>query len=408
MKNNKSALVIIFITVFIDLVGFGIVIPLSPYLAKNFGADALQVGLLMTVYSLMQFIASPFWGRLSDKLGRRPIILLSLLGASISHLIFSFGQSLEVLFFARFLAGIFGGNISAAMAYIADTTENKDRSKGMALIGVAFGLGFVLGPVIGGLTSQWGLQIGLLPPFGESFPALIASFICLMNFIFAFFKLKESLSKENRLQSIKRSSRFKNIIQFIKRPSLNILLITYFLNTLGMANMEASLFLYMRDKFSWSMTKSSWGFAYVGIIMVLIQGGVIRKIIPKYGEVKILLLGLFLAGIGMVGIGFSDQVFVLATFVTFMAIGSSFINPTVTGSMSLLSDSSEQGTVLGTGQSLSALGRVLGPALGGWVYRDVSIDFPFYVAGFLVFIGFLLVWIYRKNLPGNTNLGTVS
>ncbi|MCB0355883.1 MAG: MFS transporter [Bdellovibrionales bacterium] len=399
MKKNKSALLVIFITVFVDLVGFGIVIPLSPYLAKNFGADALQVGLLMTIYSLFQFAFAPFWGQLSDKMGRRPIILLSLLGAAVAHLLFAFGSSLTMLFIARGLAGFFGGNISTAMAYIADVTESKDRSKGMALIGVAFGLGFILGPVIGGIAGSWGLKIGLLPPFGESFPALIASLICFINFVMAFFRLKESLPQELRGKAKKRPSRIKMIIEYYKRPVLNAVLITYFLNTLGMANMEASLFLFVKDKFSWSMVDASWGFAYVGVIMVIVQGLFIRRFVPKYGEVKVLLVGLILAPLGMLGVGLSESIPFLAGSVTLMAIGSSLINPTSTGAMSLLSDSSEQGAVMGTGQSLSALGRVLGPALGGWFYRDLSWSAPFYTASVMIFLGFVLIWLNKARMP---------
>ncbi|MCB9027227.1 MAG: MFS transporter [Bdellovibrionaceae bacterium] len=404
MKSHKSALLVIFITVFIDLVGFGIIIPLSPYLAKSFGADALQVGLLMSIYSIMQFAFAPFWGQLSDKLGRRPVILVSLIGASMAHLLFAFGESLTILFIARALAGLFGGNISTAMAYIADITASKNRSKGMAIIGVAFGLGFILGPMIGGFSSHWGLQIGMLPPLGESFPALIASLICFLNFALALFILKESLPVESRGHALQRPSRIKMILQYFNRPLLNAVLFTYFLNTLGMANMEASLFLYVKDKFQWSMTDASWGFAYVGVVMVIVQGVFIRRFVPKFGEVKILTLGLILASIGMIGIGLSSEIPFLAVAVTFMAVGSSFINPTSTGTMSLLCDSSEQGAVMGTGQSLSALGRVLGPVLGGWVYRDFGWSYPFYVAGILLAIGYIIIWSKRSLLPDSRKM----
>ncbi|MCB0357054.1 MAG: MFS transporter, partial [Bdellovibrionales bacterium] len=355
--------------------------------------------LLMTIYSLLQFTFAPYWGQLSDKIGRRPVILLSLLGASIAHLLFAFGSSLWGLFLARGLAGFFGGNISTAMAYIADVTESKNRSKGMALIGVAFGLGFVLGPVIGGFAGQWGLKIGILPPFGESFPALVAALICFTNFVLAIFWLKESLTEKLKGEALKRPSRIQRIIAYFQRPVLNAVLLTYFLNTLGMANMEASLFLYLRDKFQWSMTDASWGFAYVGMVMVVVQGTFIRRFVPKFGEVNLLITGLLLAAVGMFGIGLSPNIPVLAIAVTFMAIGSSLINPTSTGTMSLLSDSSEQGAVMGTGQSLSALGRVVGPALGGWVYRDIGWGVPFFVASLLILVGFVAIWLNRHRLP---------
>src|SRR6185312_15700921 len=190
MKDKR--LLIIFLTVFIDLVGFGIIIPMNPYLAEAFGASPFQVGLLMSVYSLMQFIFSPFWGQLSDRVGRRPVILISLLGGAASHLGFAFATSFWALVLARSLAGLFGGNLSAARAYIADITPEKDRSKGMGLIGAAFGIGFILGPLIGYVFGRVGVHLGTLPPLGESFPALIAAFICFSNFLFAYFALPES------------------------------------------------------------------------------------------------------------------------------------------------------------------------------------------------------------------------
>lgn len=406
MKITKSALIIIFITVFIDLVGFGIIIPLSPYLARNFGADALQVGLLMTVYSLMQFMFAPFWGQLSDKIGRRPVILVSLLGAAISHFLFAFGQDINMLFIARALAGLFGGNISTAMAYIADVTESKDRSKGMAIIGVAFGLGFILGPMIGGIAGHWGLKLGLLPPLGESFAAIFAAAICFANFIFAFFILKESLPLTLRGEATKRPSRIKLILQYFKKPALNVVLVTYFLTTLGMANMEAALFLFVRDKFLWSMTQASWGFAYVGVIMVIVQGAFIRRMVPKLGEVKVLATGLILSSLGMLGIGMSSSLVFLSVAVTLMSVGVSFINPTATGTLSLLSDNSEQGAVMGTSQSLSALGRVMGPILGGWLYRDVGWSFPFYIASLIYALGFLAIWLTKTQLPDSRRMET--
>ena len=184
---KKNALFVIFMTVFVDLVGFGIIIPLTPFLSRKLGATPFEIGALMTVYSLMQFLMSPFWGSLSDRLGRRPIILVSLLVSSLSHLGFAFSTTLVGLFLARMFAGIGGANISTAMAYIADVTDKKDRSKGMGLIGAAFGLGFVLGPFLGGFFGELGTHFGSEPPLGKSLAAVVASAICLFNFVIASF-----------------------------------------------------------------------------------------------------------------------------------------------------------------------------------------------------------------------------
>ena len=254
--NRKRSLLIIFLTVFIDLVGFGVVIPLHAYLAREFHADALQVGLLMAIYSLMQFCFSPFWGQLSDKYGRRPIILMSLLGASVSHVGFAFATSYLGLFVARFFAGVFGANISAAMAYVADISPPEKRSQSMGLIGAAIGMGFVFGPFIGGFFGDIGQQLGDMPPFGQSFGAVVAGGICLINFIFAFFVLKESrdpkLADQNRRPGL--SARLSSLKNYLFGDDIRIPMWIYLFCMIAMGHMEVSMFLYVDDKFSWGLT----------------------------------------------------------------------------------------------------------------------------------------------------------
>ncbi|HEX4923760.1 MAG TPA: MFS transporter, partial [Bdellovibrionales bacterium] len=224
MAKNKPALFIIFLTVFIDLVGFGIIIPLSPYLATRFGATPFEVGMLMAIYSFMQFLFSPVWGRLSDRFGRRPIILISLFGTGLAHLVFAFSSQLWMLFVSRALAGVAGGNISTAMAYVADITGEKDRSKGMGLVGAAFGLGFILGPVIGGVLGEVGLKISEAPPFGAGFPALGAAALCLFNFLLGLRILAESLPPERRRVRHANGNRFEVITEYFRRPVIGPLL----------------------------------------------------------------------------------------------------------------------------------------------------------------------------------------
>jgi multidrug resistance protein len=267
---KKSPLAVIFFTVFLDLVGFGIIIPLSPYLAREFGASAFEVGLLMAVYSGMQFLFSPFWGGISDRVGRRPVLLVSIAGTAIAHTLFYFADHLWLLFAARLLAGAFSANISTAMAYIADITPAQDRSRNMGLIGAAFGLGFVLGPAIAGLLAH----------FGENFPALAAAFLSLLNFTLAVFVLDESLSEQSRRQR-PRGSRLRSIAEKMQRPVVGSLLFAQFAIGLAMANMEASLFLYMQDRFGWGVRQSSYGFAYVGICIAFTQGYLVRKYLPE-------------------------------------------------------------------------------------------------------------------------------
>lgn len=395
---KKSPLFVIFLVVFIDLVGFGIIIPLGPFLGTQLGASAAEVGLLMSIYSIMQFIFSPIWGRLSDRIGRRPIILLSLFGATLAHLTFAFSSQLWMMFLARGLAGLFGGNISTAMAYIADVTEEKNRSKGMGLIGAAFGLGFILGPPIGGFLGELGMHLGSRPPFGMGFGAFGASIICLFNFILAYKILKESLSPEIRKNIKPKESRFKLIKKFISQPVLGKLLFLNFLMTFAMSHMEATLALFVKDQFSWDLKKASIAFAYVGVIHVITQGVLIRKLMPKFGEARLMLLGVAMASLGLYGIGISGSIIMLGLAVTLLGVGVGLFNPSNMGSVSVISSAQDQGAVMGVGQSFSAMGRILGPASGGYIYL-FGHSKPFEVAGTIAVVGFLIVLSVFKKIP---------
>lgn len=388
----------IFITVFIDLVGFGIIIPLSPYLATQFQASALEVGLLMSIYSLMQFIFAPVWGKISDRVGRRPVLLLSILGGVLSYIGFAFAASLPILFVARALAGIFGANISTAMAYIADITDEKDRSKSMGLVGAAFGLGFVLGPFLGAEFGSLGERLGNAPPFGISFSALLAALLCLVNFVFAWFFLEESLSPDSR-KVARRAPRFALLKLHLGRPVVGQLMLVFLVSGLSMALMESTLFLLVKDEFGWGLRTSGWGFAYIGLMIAFTQGYLIRRWMPRWGEKRIMLGGLILLFLGFYGIMGADQVWLLAVVMTLVALGNGLGNPAILGSISLLSPRQEQGEAMGVTHSLSAMSRILGPALGGWLYGNLGHRVPFLVAGSITFLAWLLVVRVYKHLP---------
>ena len=395
MKDKR--LLIIFLTVFIDLVGFGIIIPLNPYLARAFGATPFMVGVLMSVYSLMQFIFAPVWGQLSDRFGRRPIILCTLLGGGLAHLGFACADSMTGLLLARALAGLFGGNISTAMAYIADITEEKDRSKGMGMIGAAFGLGFILGPMIGGASAELGRRLGTTPPLGESFPALIAAAVCGLNFLSACKFLPES--RKFGGPAPHRGLRFQRIWRALSTPVLGTLMLIIFINTFAMAHVEASLFLLVQERFAWSMAQASFGFGYIGVILVFTQGYLIRKWMPRAGERKLLLIGLLLSAAGFALISASGGLGLLTVAVTLLGLGSGLANPALNGSVSLVSGSEVQGNNLGVSQSLSSLARILGPATGGALYQHMGDWSPFAAAAGLAAAGLGVAWTIRARLP---------
>lgn len=398
MSKNRSPLFVIFLTVFIDLIGFGIIIPLSPYLAKEHGATPFQVGLLMAVYSFMQFVFSPIWGRLSDRYGRRPIILVSLLGTGLAHTAFAFSSTLSMLFLSRTFAGVAGGNLSTAMAYVADVTGAKDRSKGMGLVGAAFGLGFIFGPVLGGVMGDVGLKISTQPPFGMGFPALGAAALCFINFLLALRILKESLPAEKRTPRPKVHSRWEGATEYFRRPVIGPLLLVSFLTIFAFAHMEAVLFLLVNERFGWTMTTASFAFAYVGVVSAFTQGYLVRKFLPKWGERKTMVWGLTLSGLGLLLIGFSPTPWVMALVITVMSVGVGLRNPSILGSISVKAGGHEQGGVMGINQSLASLGRILGPPLGGMLYAWY-IPSPFVVAGVATLACLGIVWQIYDEIP---------
>lgn len=398
----KKPQVVIFLTVFIYLLGFGMIIPVLPLLSTHYGASALQAGLLMSVYSLMQFIFSPMWGKLSDKVGRRPILMYCLLGEAISYLLLAWSRSLEMLFVSRILTGFFGASISTASAYISDITPANERSKGMALIGAAFGMGFLFGPAIGGGLTFAAEKISTDVNFITGFSSYGVALLCIGTFVFAYFNLKESLVK-NPEDSDKpitlKMGRIENIAKFLNMPVVGTLIFTFGMATLAMSMMEATLVLFMKDKFNWGIKEVSFGFAYIGICIVFTQGFLVRKLIPKIGERNVLRIGLTCMAIGMSGIAFAEHIWMMAIVQTFLAIGNGFTNPSIMGSISLLVPADEQGVALGTTQSLSALGRVIGPALGGLLFGSLTMGSPFIISGLLITCALILVLSVYSKLP---------
>jgi len=397
IAENKKALVVIFLTVFIYLLGFGIVIPIIPTLSIQMGATAFQTGLLLSVYSLMQFIFSPLWGRLSDKYGRRPILLICLFGEIFSYFLFAQARNLEVLFIARIFSGFFGASISTASAYISDITPPQERSKGMALIGAAFGLGFLFGPAIGGGLTIWAEHLSTDTFFRTSFSSYWVAGLCLATFVFAYFNLKETLKLNPNPEQ--RKNRFKEMLKYFQTDTVGALIFVFFLASLAMSTMEATLVLYMKARFDWGLKEVSFGFAYVGVMIIITQGVLVRRLIPKFGEKQVLRFGLIFMAMGLCLIPIAQSLAVLAVSQTLLALGIGFVNPSTLGSVSLLIDSNEQGAALGTTQGMASLGRIIGPILGGALFGSLSQGSPFFVAGMMTLIGFFVVISIYKDIP---------
>jgi MFS transporter, DHA1 family, tetracycline resistance protein len=407
LMQNKSHLTHIFITVFLYLLGFGIMIPIMPMMGRSYGASSLEVGLLMSTYSLMQFILIPLWGRLSDRYGRRRILLFCLTGEALSYLIFAFSTQLTGLFVARFLGGFFAATLSTASASVSDMTPQNQRSQGMALMGAAFSLGFVFGPALGGIFVLLGESIfpdkGSL--FGMRFASIVVCLLMTATFVFAWFKLKETshLSRLNQKKNKqpKAPRRLSLIGRFLRVPILGPLMTAFFFHTFALAIMESTLILLVADKFNWGITQISFGFVYIGLLSAFSQGVFVRRFLPFYGEKIFLFFGLLLQVIGYCFITFSDSVSFLALAMTIFSLGSSFTSPSLMGSISLLSPQQEQGEALGTTQSLGSLGRILGPALGGALYTRFSWDWPFLSSASIAFLALVMIFLIRKKLPSS-------
>lgn len=391
---------IVFFIVFIDLVGFGIFITLSPFLARHFNASAFEIGLLMSCYSIMQFLFSPFWGRMSDRYGRRPILLLSILGGSLSYLGLAFSYSLWWMFVCRSFAGLFAANISTANAAIVDVTDKENRAAGMGLIGAAFGLGFIVGPALGSAFGYLGHQLGEQPPFGLFFPALMAFVITVLNFIWAYFSLQETHPAIGKATLVdRRSSLVELNFMNTSNPVVFRLIVVFFLSNFAMPLMEVMLFPLVSDRFQWGFVKSGIGFALVGLFMAFTQGFLVRKTIPKWGERKTVVIGLVLLVISYTAIAFSFSIGMLAVAMLILALGQGLSRPSLLAMVSLASEEEEQGEVMGASQSAASLGRILGPMLGGWLYTNVSHGSPFLAAAVVAIFGLMGVFHLYKQLP---------
>lgn len=381
----RSRLLVIFLTVVIDLISFGIVIPLLPLYAQQFGASGAMIGLLLSAFSFMTFIGMPVLGRWSDRFGRRPVLLLSILGSVVAYVLFSMAHDLSLLFLSRILAGIANSNLSVAQAYIADMTAPEHRAKGMGMIGAAFGLGFIFGPMISAVFSA-----EYFGTFRLVLPGYIAAGLSLLNLVLAWYFLPESLPVENRRHDTQTPLfHWRGFFHTVRRPQLGPIVALFFFVTLAYSNIFVSLPLFVKEvPFRLSSAEVSWVFAEIGIVSAIVQGGLIGKLSALFGERRLVLVGTILIAVGFFGFPASTwmpayHLWGLGLTTACLALGSSCFTPNIMSLVSQLTDPTEQGAVLGIVQSFAAFARMLGPTFGGTIYDMAGHASPYFFASAL-------------------------
>lgn len=382
-----SKLYVIYFTVFVDLIGFGILIPILPLYAKDMGTTPTQSGWLLGIYSVIQLISTPWLGRISDRVGRRPVLLLSILGGAAGYFLMGGAHTLALLFVARIIQGFTGGNISTAQAYIADITTPEVRSKAMAVVGACYGLGFIVGPAIAGWMST--ISIGA--------PFYFAGGLALLNSLLVYLFLPESLAKENRVARDETVS-FKEVFQ--KSPRLSGVILSYFFVIMGFSVMTANFTLFATHEFGFKPAQNAYLFAYIGVILCLMQGGVVRRVLKHDNERPIAVFGSVILLAGLVALPFSGGLPSLLLASGLIATGSSFVSPALTGLASKLADRRCQGRAIGVLQAGASLGRFIGPVLGGWLLSlDTKAHYgrlPFLAAAGILGLALCFIWRLPK------------
>lgn len=377
--KTKSALPILFLVMFLVMVGFGIIIPILPFFAENVGATPTELGLLMASYSVMQLLFSPMWGRISDRIGRKPVILIGITGLAVSFFMMATSTKLWMLFAARILGGFLSSaNMPTVMAYVADTTTEEDRGKGMGIIGAAVGLGFIFGPAIGGVFSKVSLHM----------PFYIAGIFSVINAFFVLFFLKESLSKETRsAQQIKKESMWKAF-----NGPVTVLYIMQLFISLSLAGLEATFAYFAAKRAGLGTVQLGYIFMIMGLAGAIVQGGLVGRLTKKYGEGPVIQAGIIISAIGFGLILFTKNFTTAAIFLTIFGVGNGIIRPSISALLTKQATSG-MGSATGLLSSFDSMGRIVGPPLGGFLF-SLAADLP-YISGIILSgIAFIFYRIY--------------
>ena len=387
--RRRSPLVFLFLTVFVDMIGYGIVVPLLPFYAGPYASGAALVGLLGSLYAAMQFASGPFLGGLSDRHGRRPVLLLCLLGTSLAYLLLGLAQTLTSLLVAVVLAGAVSGTLATAQAYIADSTTKEDRARGLGMIGAAFGLGLIAGPAVGGLLSLHSL----------SAPALFASVLALTNCAFGYLTVPESHAPRLRKKvPLLRLDPISQLARILKMRNVRVLLVAVLLLNLALAGLVNNFPLFSQARFGWGTTSNAFFFAFVGVCAVVTQGFLIGRLQPRFGESSLLLGGLALVSLNLLLVSLVPSGVLLYPIFGILALGMGLAIPSLTALISNWTPAEEQGRLMGGLQAILSLAMILGPATAGLAFDHLGIPAPYLIGGALSVLA--LVVSAADLLPG--------
>ncbi|MEH7385016.1 MFS transporter [Bacillus sp. JJ1521] len=377
--ETKKALPILFAVMFLVYVGFGIIIPVIPFYAEDLGASPTELGLLMAVYSLMQFLFAPMWGRISDRIGRKPVMMIGIFGLAVSFFLMALSTDLWMLFAARIIGGFLSAaNMPTVMAYAADITSEEDRGKGMGVIGASIGLGFIFGPAIGGIFSKTDLQM----------PFYIAGTLSLFTFFLVMLVLKESLSKEERHHTGRKRT---GLLKALNGPESVLFFLSLFI-TLSLSGLEATFAYFAAEKAGLGTTELGYIFMIMGLAGAIVQGGLVGRLTKRFGEGFVIQIGIFVSALGFLLILFTKDFPTAAIYLTIFGVGNGIIRPAVSALLTKRSKTGH-GSVTGLLSSFDSLGRILGPILGGMLY-SVSMGLPYVSGIFLSAVAFILFKIY--------------
>lgn len=398
---RKARLSIIFGIVFVDLLGFSLILPLVPFYAKEFGASDTVIGLLVASYAAAQLFGAPFLGRLSDRYGRRPVLLISILGTAVGFLMLAFANSLWMLFASRIIDGLTGGNISVAQAYITDITDRKDRARGLGLIGAAFGLGFILGPAIGGLLSSLGEWIDAAVTgvviWQFALPALLAAILAFANMVAVYFFLPESLSDKRRAELARRPRdefSLRNLRAVFQRPRVGPLYVIRFFSGLAFSMLTTIFPLYALNRFGLEASQTAYVLTYVGVLSVLVQGVGIGRLTARYEEKWLVFVSSVILAVSLLLWAFTPTLILLLVVLAPIAFSGGILNTVINSILSKSVTGEEIGGTLGISAALESSTRVIAPTLGGFLLDTLGAWAPGVLGG--VVMGGLSPYVWLR------------